>query len=128
MDHATQNSILRPVVRFIEYIGRMTVSAIEEIGYVSSMLAESFYWLIFGTRQQQPVRLRSIFAEAMRIGVHAIPIITIITMAIGVMMAIQGIQTLKTFGAESKVIVGIAIAITREFAPSHWHHVGDTGN
>ena len=117
MNNAAQNLVLRPAIRFIEQIGRITVSAIEELGYVSSMLVESFYWLLFGKRQQQPVRLRSIFAEAMRIGVHAIPIITIITLAIGIMMAIQGIQTLKTFGAESKVIVGIAIAITREFAP-----------
>ncbi len=116
MSNATQNPALGPAIRFVENIGRKTVSAIEEFGYVSSMLGESFYWLIFG-RQQQPVRLRSIFAEAMSIGVHAIPIITIITLAIGIMMAIQGIQTLKTFGAESKVIVGIAIAITREFAP-----------
>ncbi len=117
MSNPAQNPVLRPAIRFVEHIGRVTVSAIEELGYVSSMLLESFYWLIFGTRRQQPVRLRSIFAEAMRIGVHAVPIITIITLAIGVMMAIQGIQTLKTFGAESKVIVGIAIAITREFAP-----------
>jgi len=117
MNSPAQNPVLRPAIRFVEHIGRVTVSAVEEIGYVSSMLLESFYWLIFGSHQQQPVRLRSIFAEAMRIGVHAVPIITIITLAIGVMMAIQGIQTLKTFGAESKVIVGIAIAITREFAP-----------
>ncbi len=117
MSNAAQNSDPHPAVRFVEHIGRKTVSGIEEFGYVASMLAESFYWLIFGQHQQQPVRLRSIFSEAMRIGVHAIPIITIITLAIGIMMAIQGIQTLKTFGAESKVIVGIAIAITREFAP-----------
>jgi len=117
MNNAAQNPALGPAIRFIENVGRKTVSAIEEFGYVCSMLGESFYWLIFGQRQQQPVRLRSVFAEAMSIGVHAIPIITIICLAIGVMMAIQGIQTLKTFGAESKVIVGISIAITREFAP-----------
>ncbi len=117
MSNAAQNPGLHPAIRFVENIGRKTVAAIEELGYVASMLAESFYWLIFGHRQQQPVRLRNVVAEAMRIGVHAIPIISIICLAIGVMMAIQGIQTLKTFGAESKVIVGLAIAITREFAP-----------
>ena len=111
------DTAVHPALRFIEHIGRKTVAGIEEFGYVASMLAESFYWILFGTRRQQPVRIRSVFAEAMRIGVHAIPIIVIITLSIGVMMAIQGIQTLKTFGAESKVIVGIAIAITREFAP-----------
>ncbi len=112
-----QHPSLHPVIRVVENVGRKTVFAIEELGYVASMLAESFYWLIFGYRRQQPVRLRNVATEAMHIGVHAIPIISIICLAIGVMMAIQGIQTLKTFGAESKVIVGLAIAITREFAP-----------
>lgn len=106
-----------PATRLIENLGRQTVSAIEELGYVFSMLAESFYWMLFGKKHQQPVRIRSVFAEAMVIGVQAIPIIIILCLAIGVMMAIQGIETLKTFGAESKVIVGIALSVTREFAP-----------
>ncbi|VAW93097.1 Putative ABC transport system permease protein, partial [hydrothermal vent metagenome] len=37
--------------------------------------------------------------------------------AIGIMLAIQGIETLKTFGAQSQVILGIALSVTREFSP-----------
>lgn len=50
-------------------------------------------------------------------GVHAIPIVSLLCFSIGVMTAIQGIETLKTFGAESQVIVGLALGITREFSP-----------
>ncbi|MCW9024047.1 MAG: ABC transporter permease [Gammaproteobacteria bacterium] len=113
MSSLTNNS----ATRMVENLGRKAVATVEEIGYIFSMLVESFYWMLFGKKNQQPVRLRSVFAEAMAIGIHAIPIITIVCLAIGVMMAIQGIETLKTFGAESKVIVGIAISVTREFAP-----------
>ena len=38
-------------------------------------------------------------------------------MVIGLMLAIQGIHTLRAFGAESQVVIGIALAVTREFAP-----------
>lgn len=113
MGSLSQNSARQ----FIENFGRTSIHAIEELGYIFTILAESFYWMIFGRKHHQPVRIRSIFAEAMVIGVRAIPIISIICLAIGVMMAIQGVETLKTFGAESKVIVGIALSVTREFAP-----------
>ena len=102
---------------FIENLGRRTVHSIEELGYVSTLFYESFYWLLFGRQQQQPVRITTIFHETMQIGVHAIPIISVLCFAIGVMLAIQGIETLKTFGAESQVIVGIALSVTREFSP-----------
>lgn len=60
--------------------------------------------------------LDSVFAQMMQIGVTAIPILFMLSFAIGVMLAIQGIHTLKLFGAESKVTVGIALSVTREFS------------
>jgi phospholipid/cholesterol/gamma-HCH transport system permease protein len=105
------------VVRWIEKIGRTAVAAIEEIGAGAALVVESLYWLVLGPRVRQPVRLGSIFAQMMEIGVQAIPIITMMSATIGVMLAIQGIYTLSLFGAESRVTVGIALSVTREFAP-----------
>jgi phospholipid/cholesterol/gamma-HCH transport system permease protein len=53
----------------------------------------------------------------MSIGVYAIPIVSLLCFSVGVMLAIQGIATLKVYGAESTVVLGIALSITREFAP-----------
>ncbi len=53
----------------------------------------------------------------MTIGIAAIPIVVILSFAIGIMLAIQGIHTLKTFGAEEQVVTGIALSVTREFGP-----------
>lgn len=107
----------RMLLQSIENIGRRTVKGIEELGYIFVLLAESLYWLVWGKRRQQPVRIPSIFHETLHIGVLAIPIISILCFAIGIMLAIQGIETLKTFGAESQVIIGIALSVTREFSP-----------
>ncbi len=102
---------------FIDRIGRKTILFVEEFGYVFATLYESIYWLALGKKKQQRVTFPSITKEIKSIGVNAIPIISILTFAIGIMLAIQGIETLKTFGAESQVIIGIALSITREFSP-----------
>lgn len=101
----------------LEQLGRTTVRGIEEFGYTAALLAESLYWIIFGPFKRQPVRLSATFAQMMSIGIAAAPIIFILSFAIGIMLAIQGIHTLKTFGAESQVVVGIALSVTREFGP-----------
>ena len=101
----------------LEQLGRRTVKAIEEAGYLFALLVEGFFWIICGTFYKQPVRIPSVFAQMMQIGIAAIPIVFVLSFAIGVMLAIQGIHTLKAFGAESQVVVGIAFSVTREFGP-----------
>jgi len=101
----------------IENIGRRTIKGIEELGYAFSLLAESFMWLLAGRMRKQPVSVATIFQEAMWIGVTAIPIISMLNMAVGVMLAIQAIFTLSKFGAESQVILGLAFVVVREFSP-----------
>lgn len=99
-----------------ESVGRSTVRGVEEFGYAGGLLAESLYWLLLGRWRKQPISTSAVFVQMMQIGVSAIPIVAMLAFAIGVMLAIQGIHTLKIFGAENKVVLGIAISITREFA------------
>ena len=95
--------------------GRRTLGGIAEAGYLFMLFVESLYWLVAGPFVRQPVRLTNVFAEMMKIGVLAVPIVTLLSFANGVIMAIQGIATLKTFGAESQVVPGIAYSVAREF-------------
>jgi len=97
-------------------VGRATVLALDEMGFAAHLLGKSVYWLFLGRRQRQPVRLDSVVTQAFEIGVQAIPILSVLTFTIGVMLAIQGIYTLKTFGAESRVTTGIALSLVREFS------------
>ncbi len=101
----------------LERLGRRVTAGVEEFGYVSSMLVESVYWIIAGPKRRQPVGFSAVFVQTMQIGVAATPIVAILTFAVGVMLAIQGIHTLRTFGAEEQVVIGIALAVTREFSP-----------
>ncbi len=101
--------------RFPETLGRVTVTAVSQIGYACALFFESLYWLLAGPRRRQPVSLSATAVEMMKIGVQAIPITAILSLSVGTMIAIQGIYTLRDFGAEARVVDAIAMSITREF-------------
>lgn len=101
----------------VENVGRATLAGVKEIGYAAALFFESVYWLVLGRRWRQPVRMASVVSEMMQIGILALPIVTVLSLTIGIMLAIQGIHTLRLFGAESRVTLGIALSVTREFAP-----------
>jgi len=86
-------------------------------GFGAMLVWDSLGWLLLGKKRGQTVRPQPVFSEMMEIGVRAIPIVSMLAVTIGIMLAIQGIHTLRLFGAESRVTVGIALSITREFAP-----------
>lgn len=100
-----------------EKVGRRAYAAAEEVGYLFALLGESLYWILFGAWQKQPVRLAAVFRDGAAVGFDAIPIVSLACFATGAMLAIQGIHTLRTFGAESQVVLGIALSVTKEFAP-----------
>ncbi len=102
---------------FLDRLGRASVRAVDELGFGARLLGQSLWWLVLGRARGQPVRLTPIVAQAMEIGIAALPIITILSATIGLMLAIQGIYTLRTFGAESRVTLGIALSTVREFSP-----------
>ena len=97
-------------------IGLAFSNAIAELGYVFVLFFEALHWMLLGKFRKQPVGLAHIINEAMQIGVKAVPIIIILCLAVGMMLAIQGLETLKPYGAQGQVILGIALSVTREFA------------
>lgn len=109
--------MLDAIPRFVERIGRRTVAGVEEFGFGATLLGESAYWIAVGRWRRQPVRINAVLVQMMEIGIYAVPIVSVLSAAIGAMLAIQGIDTLRSFGAESQVVIGIAIGVTREFSP-----------
>ncbi len=100
----------------IENVGKVTIAAVEELGYGIMLFLESIYWLIFGPKNKQPVSIKLIFTQAVQIGVTATPIVVVLCFSVGMMLAIQGLETLKPYGAQAQVVTGIALSVTREFA------------
>ena len=103
--------------RTVGALGGGVTKAVAAFGYMGLLLIESFYWFFFGRSRGQPVKAASIFYQMVEVGVRAIPIVAVLSFAVGVSLAIQSIYALKKFGAESQVVLAIAIGVTREFGP-----------
>jgi phospholipid/cholesterol/gamma-HCH transport system permease protein len=100
-----------------ENLGRSAVRHLDEIGYASALLSESRLWTFAGWRWRQPVRLTAVLAQMTEMGILALPIATLLSATVGLMLAIQSLYSLGLFGAESFAHVGIALSVTREFSP-----------
>ena len=107
----------QPLLRVAEDVGRRVVHGVEFFGFGASIASQALSWLVFGRRRQQPVRPAPIFAQMMEIGIQALPIVSLLSVTIGLMLAIQGIDALAPFGAEHQVTIGVALSVTREFSP-----------
>jgi phospholipid/cholesterol/gamma-HCH transport system permease protein len=104
-------------LRAIERTGRGTAQILDTFGYAVSLFSQALYWIAIGGRRGQKVRVESIFAEMMEVGVRALPIVSLLTFTIGIVLAMQGVDLLRPFGAEQQVGIGVALGATREFAP-----------
>jgi phospholipid/cholesterol/gamma-HCH transport system permease protein len=105
------------ITRFLDRMGRGAVSAVSEVGLGAVLFAQSVFWIVLGRGRAQPVRIAATFERAMEVGIAAIPIITMMSLTIGMMLAIQGIYTLRVFGAEEQVTIGVGFSVVREFGP-----------
>jgi len=108
---------LPPLLQKIEALGRVTTKWIDALGFGTSLLYQSVFWICWGGRRKQQVRLGPIVSQMMEVGILALPIISLVSITIGLMLAIQGIDALKDFGAEHQVTFGVALSVVREFAP-----------
>ena len=113
----TSDHVIHPLLEKVESLGRATTRWVDSLGFGSSLLYQSINWLILGCHRKQPVRLAPVISQMMEVGILAIPIISLVSFTIGLMLAIQGIDALKDFGAEHQVTFGVSLSVVREFAP-----------
>src|SRR5580658_2514878 len=73
--------------------------------------------LVFASPLKRGRSLQRAVHQAMASGVTAIPIVSLITFFIGLIMALQGAYELKKLGAMQMVPALVAVAITRELGP-----------
>lgn len=117
MAEASERTIPTRIAERFDRLGRGAVAAIAEVGLGAALLGQSIFWIFLGRSRAQPVRIKATFERCMEVGIQALPIITMMSVTIGMMLAIQGIYTLRVFGAEEQVTVGIGFSVVREFGP-----------
>jgi phospholipid/cholesterol/gamma-HCH transport system permease protein len=103
-------------MRWVADVGGATGRSIAYLGGLAEIFAKSLRLLFLSPLKRSRMLQRAIH-EAMAAGVGAIPITSLITFFVGVIIALQGAYQLQRLGAMQLVSGLVAISITRELGP-----------
>jgi phospholipid/cholesterol/gamma-HCH transport system permease protein len=97
-------------------VGAATGRTVAYVGDLAEICAKSFRLLFLSPLKRSRMLQRAIH-EAMAAGVGAVPIVSLISFFVGVIIALQGAYELQRLGAIQLVSALVAVAITRELGP-----------
>ena len=104
-----------PIASLFEVSGRETLQRLDYLGRLNIQLWATLCAMhtalpIVGNRQ----RWKATVDQMLEIGVHALPMVALLALCSGFILAMQGASELRRFGAVQYVIELVAIAFTRE--------------
>ena len=102
----------RSTIVNIRSIGHHTVNGLWRLGYASR-----FFALILLQSGTSFRRLRLIIRELFFTGVLSLIIVLVSGLFVGMVLGLQGYQTLQTYGSESALGVLVALSLVRELGP-----------
>ena len=101
-----------PIARSLSVIGNRTVNAVWRLGYASR-----FFAMILIYSGPSFRRFHLTVKELFSSGVMSLIIIIVAGMFVGMVLGLQGYETLKRYGAESALGSLVALSLVRELGP-----------
>ncbi len=103
-------------MQWVAEVGAATGRSVAYVGGLAEIFGKSVRLLFLSPLKRDRLAQRTVH-EAMAVGVGAVPIISLITFFVGVIIALQGAYELQRLGAMQLVPPLVAISITRELGP-----------
>lgn len=101
----------------VAQIGETVMEGLAYVGSLASLGARAAYFAFIAPFRGKPLRLYRPILQAMDVGIRALPILSLITFFIGLILALQSAYELQKFGALNYVAGAVAISMTRELGP-----------
>ena len=98
-------------------LGEAATASLAYVGSLASLGGRAAYFTFVGPFGGRPIRLARVISQAMEVGVRALPILSLITFFIGLILALQSAYELRKFGALNYVASAVAASMTRELGP-----------
>ncbi len=98
-------------------VGRRTLLFFGRVYDATQLSVDSMYWLIIAPLRGKGLRWKSSIEQMVLVGVNSIPIISILSLFVGMILALQGAYVLRPFGATLYVADLVGVTMTRELAP-----------
>lgn len=104
-------------MELVSEIGASVTDSLAYLGALAMLGSRAAYYTFVGPFQGKPLRLQSAASQAMEVGVRALPILSLITFFIGLILALQSAYELGKLGAMSLVAKAVALSMSRELGP-----------
>jgi phospholipid/cholesterol/gamma-HCH transport system permease protein len=119
-----RESLTRPPLRaesgsvgMVEGLGSASVRISEDFAAMITFLGDMVGALVYLIRRPREVRWEDVFFYVRRVGAEGLPIVGVISILIGLIIAFMSSLQLKQFGANIYVAQLVAVAIVRELGP-----------
>jgi phospholipid/cholesterol/gamma-HCH transport system permease protein len=106
-----------PRIGMISEIGRMVFVLGKDMAALIAFVGELSAALLFALVHPRSVRWRETFRLAETVGVNALPIVALVSLLMGIVLAYQSAIPLRIFGAEIYVANMVVLAVFRELGP-----------
>ena len=97
--------------------GGYVTEGLSYVGGLAALSTRAAYFAFVAPFRGSRLRVWSAISQAMQVGVRALPILSLITFFIGLILALQSAYELQRFGALNYVAGAVAISMTRELGP-----------
>ena len=101
----------------VSQIGGGVINGLAYIGSLASIGGRAAFYTLVAPFQRKPLHLQRTVSQALDVGVLALPIVSLITFFIGLIVALQSAYELRRFGAINYVATAVALSISRELGP-----------
>jgi phospholipid/cholesterol/gamma-HCH transport system permease protein len=101
----------------VERVGKSTAELFEEVVALLSFIGESWLALVACVAHPSRLRWRPILFNIRSAGFDALPIVGLLSFLLGIVVAYQGADQLRQYGANIFVADLVGLSMLREFAP-----------
>jgi phospholipid/cholesterol/gamma-HCH transport system permease protein len=102
---------------FFAAIGRRVLPLRGSVHDAAKVMNDALYWTFVSPLKGGSVRFRASISEMVNAGYYAVPIVSVISLFVGIILALQAAYQLKRVGALIYVANLVGVSLTRELGP-----------
>jgi phospholipid/cholesterol/gamma-HCH transport system permease protein len=101
----------------LSYIGRNTLAFLRYLTGLYDLTSKAAYWTFVAPLKGRGLKWGSAVHQMVLVGVDSVPIVSLISLFIGMVLGLQGAYQLEKFGAAYYVSALVGVSMTRELGP-----------
>jgi phospholipid/cholesterol/gamma-HCH transport system permease protein len=101
----------------LTFLGRNALDFLRYCIGLYDLSVKALYWTFVAPFKGRPIKWRNAIHQMVMAGVDSIPIVGLISVFIGIVLALQGAYQLQKLGASYYVTALVGVSVTRELGP-----------